>query len=177
MHCLFVPLAFSGLLACTTPAISEQWFPRDDTRLVIAQAGSIGGSIGKQGKSATGSDDSRAPAATTPAPKKRKATAARSNDDGNDEQPQRSKRGGGNCGRVAGNWTSNGWWNALYGRGDVVLRADGSARHNSGIVGTWTCGGGHFVMDWKNWAHAEGSMSDDGNTITFDNGGTMTRGR
>jgi hypothetical protein len=32
-------------------------------------------------------------------------------------------------------------------------------------------------MDWKNWAHGEGSLSSDGNTITFTEGNTMTRGK
>ncbi|MEI7806562.1 MAG: hypothetical protein WCI56_14680 [Hyphomicrobiales bacterium] len=161
MRCLLVAITLAGLLTGASAA--------------LAQSGSMGGSIGKQGKAVSGGDERSAPPAAAPAPRKRKA-AVTPDDGGDDEQP-RVKRGGGSCGRVAGNWTANGWWNAIFGRGDVILRADGSARHNSGIVGTWTCSGGTFVMDWKNWAHGEGSLSPDGNIITFDNGGTMTRGR
>jgi hypothetical protein len=138
----------------------------------LAQAGSAGGTLGKHNKSASGGD-SAAPEAPA-RPKKRKAVATRSNDSG-EAAPARKGSG---CGHVAGTWTANGWWNGLYGRGDVTLNADGSARHVSGIIGTWTCdASSHFVMDWKNWAHAEGTMAGDGNSITFPDGGTMTRGR
>ena len=135
-----------------------------------AQAGNTGGSLGKHGKSASG--DSAEPAAP-PKPKRQKATASRS--DSADGQP-RARQGGG-CGNLAGVWTANGWWNGLYGRGDVTLNADGTARHASGIVGTWTCSGNHFGMTWKDWAHGEGTLSADGNTMTYTDGNSMTRGR
>ena len=134
-----------------------------------AQSGSAGGSIGKQNKSASGAVEGAVPAKPA-SPSGPRAAAA------TDEQ-KLGKRGGGHCGRIAGTWTANGWWNSLYGRGDVVLNADGSARHTSGIAGTWTCNGTAFVMDWKNWAYGEGTLSADGNTIKFSDGGTMTRGR
>jgi len=144
----------------------------DTSGSAYAQAGSAGGAIGKQGKSASGTEAPTQPTAR-PAPAKKKR-APRVTDESGDEPP--SKKGGG-CGRLAGVWTANGWWNAIFGRGDVVLSADGSARHNSGIVGTWTCRSNNFVIDWKNWAHAEGTLSADGNTITFSDGGGMTRGQ
>jgi len=132
-----------------------------------ARAASAGGTIGKRDKSVSGGEP-EAPAK----PKKRKPVAARSEDGGSRTRKSAA------CGRVAGVWTANGWWNGLYGRGDVTLAADGGARHVSGIVGTWTCdASNHFVIDWKDWAHAEGTLSADGNTVTLTDGGTMTRGR
>jgi len=134
-----------------------------------AHADSAGGTLGKRGKSASGGE--AAEPAVPAAPKARKAS--RSEDGGN----ARSKNSAA-CGHVAGVWTANGWWNGLYGRGDVTLNTDGTARHVSGIVGTWTCdASNHFVIDWKNWAHSEGTISADANTVTFADGGTMTRGR
>ena len=132
-----------------------------------ALAASAGGTIGKRDKSVSGGEPE------TPAqPKKRKPVASRSEEGGT-----RSKKNAA-CGRVPGIWTANGWWNGLYGRGDVTFNADGSARHISGIVGTWTCdASNHFVIDWKDWAHGEGTLSADGNTVTLTDGGTMTRGR
>jgi hypothetical protein len=134
----------------------------------FAQAGSVGGTIGKQDKSISGGDDTADSRHAVPGIKHPGSAGSKRTE---------QKGAGSACGRVAGVWTANGWYNAIYGRGDVVLSADGSARHVSGIVGVWTCVGGHFVMHWKNWAHGEGSLSNDGNTVTFADGGTMTRGK
>lgn len=133
--------------------------------VAFAQAGSTGGVIGKQDKSVSGGGAVEEPTVRSAGPRR-----APEKSPGQDQT--RSA-----CGRMPGVWTANGWYNSIYGRGDVVLNADGSARHVSGIVGTWTCRGNHFVMDWKNWAHGEGTLSNDGSTITFTEGNTMTRGK
>lgn len=134
----------------------------------MAQSGSTGGSIGKQRKSASGSDEPATPKAA-PEPKQRRVSTR-------SQESKSGSRKSNACGQMGGTWTANGWWNMIYGRGDVVLNSNGTARHNSGIVGSWTCTGNHFVMDWKDWAHGEGTVSSDGNTITFGDGNTMTRG-
>jgi hypothetical protein len=138
------------------------------------QPGSTGGSIGKTEKSISGGENSADSQRTVPATKpSRPGSQGRVG-----ERVSKQNEGAGSaCGRIPGVWTANGWYNSIYGRGDVVLKADGSGRHVSGIVGTWTCRGSHFVMDWKNWAHGEGTLSSDGNTITFTEGNTMTRGK
>jgi hypothetical protein len=125
-------------------------------RNALGQAGSIGGTIGKTDKSVSGGDVTR--------PRTSRGHA-------------NSGKHASQCQTLAGVWTANGWWNAIYGRGDVVLNSDGSAQHNSGIPGTWRCNNRHFEMHWKEWADGEGTLSDDGNTITFSDGGLMTRGR
>lgn len=155
---------FAALLAMLAAVCLS--YPRD----ALAQAGSVGGAIGKQGKSVSGGDSSPPRAAPAPAPSRKRTAAVPSGD-----KPARAK-GGSACGQVAGVWTANGWWNGIYGRGDVVLSADGSARHNSGIIGRWTCNQNRFSIDWKDWASGQGTLSDDGNTVTLNGGGTMTRG-
>lgn len=153
-------------------------------KVSIAQSGSIGGSVapqpvkGGEGKSVSGG---RPAAGTRLLGAKKKRLPLSRNAGGTakapntvDELPRR--RRGNQCGRLAGVWTANGWWNSLYGRGDVVLNSNGSARHNSGIKGTYTCSGNHFVLDWKNWAHNEGTLSSDGNLVTFGGGATLSRG-
>jgi hypothetical protein len=147
-------------------------FVTGQQQFAFAQAGSTGGVIGKQDKSVSGGSAVEEP--TVPANKPSRSTGSKraaERPSGQDEAAHIA------CGRLAGVWTANGWYNVIYGRGDVVLGADGSARHISGIVGTWICRGGHFVMDWKNWAHGEGTLSKDGNTVTFADGSTMTRGK
>jgi hypothetical protein len=140
----------------------------------LAQAGSTGGTIGKQDKSISGGDDAADSRRVAPARKPPRSAGSRRTEEKTSKQDEGASSG---CGRLAGVWTANGWYNAIYGRGDVVLGADGSARHVSGIVGVWTCRSGHFVMHWKNWTHGEGTVSNDGNTVTFADGGTMTRGK
>ena len=131
----------------------------------LAQGGATGGTIGKQNKSVSG-EAPRAPAATPQQP----VPSARA------VRPE-MQRPVDNCKRVAGTWTANGWWNGVYGRGDVQLNADGTARHKSGIVGHWICQGTSFAMNWTNWVHSTGTLSADGNTVTYPDGATMTRGR
>lgn len=140
----------------------------------FAQAGSTGGSIGKTDKSISGGEE---PAASQRAATPRKPSRSAGSRRPAETASKQDEATGSACGRIPGVWTANGWYNAIYGRGDVVLDADGSARHVSGIIGTWTCRGGHFVMDWKNWSHGEGTLSNDGNTVTFADGATMTRGK
>jgi hypothetical protein len=136
------------------------------------QPGSIGGSVGKTDKSISGAVEDSRPA--EPTNKRSRSTSSNRTGERPSGQDEVARSA---CGRIPGVWTANGWYNAIYGRGDVVLGADGSARHVSGIVGTWVCRGDHFVMDWKNWSHGEGTLSKDGNTVTFADGATMTRGK
>jgi hypothetical protein len=138
------------------------------------QPGSTGGSIGKTEKSISGGEE---PADSQRAVPARKQPRSGSQGRVEEKMSKQNDGAGSACGRIPGVWTANGWYNSIYGRGDVVLKADGSARHVSGIIGTWTCRRGHFVMDWKNWAHGEGALSSEGNTITFTEGNTMTRGK
>lgn len=123
---------------------------------VTAQAGSAGGSLGKKGKSASGGDETPRQDAR---PKQRASAGA--------GVKAGSSKG---CGNFSGTWTSGGGsW--LYGANDTVFRADGSARHSSGIVGTWTCKDGVIDLIWKDWDHDQLKLSADGKRLDSVAGG------
>lgn len=117
--------------------------------IVIAQAGSIGGSIGKQGKSISGGEESSAPKQGTPSPARRAPSQDRST------SRDQAKPG---CPSIAGTWS---WTGGLFGKNDTVFNQDGTARHRSGIVGTWTCRGGDIYLHWKNWWNGTLHLSAD----------------
>ncbi len=125
---------------------------------VLAQGGNVGGRIGKTDKSVIG--DQTAPPSRTPAKRKRTATPATG------QETRKSTA----CGNFFGTWTSGGGaW--LYGPNDTVIRADGTARHNSGIVGTWNCSGGEIVLEWKGWTTDRLKLSADGKHLNSVVGG------
>jgi hypothetical protein len=122
--------------------------------------GSTGGSIGKQGKSVSGSEEAPAPRRSEPAEKRRsvpvKRTAA---------APTSGRRG---CGSFLGTWS---WTGGLFGPNDTVFLANGTATHKSGIPGTWECRDGDIYIDWKNWAKNRVRLSPDGKTLQAIEGG------
>jgi hypothetical protein len=108
--------------------------------VVLAQAGSVGGVVGKQGKAVSGDVENPAPA-----PSRKRGEAA---------APP--------CGNIAGTWS---WTGGLFGKNDTVFSRNGTARHSSGIVGTWTCSGGNVFIDWKNWTKGTVKLSADGKQL------------
>jgi hypothetical protein len=144
-------VSFIAMLACCIAAA----FPLSTPG--FAQ-GSIGGSIGKQGKSVSGGEE------TTTLPAKRRDPPARTAT----ENPPEKKVSG--CGNFFGTWTSGGGsW--LFGENDTTISADGTARHLSGIVGNWTCSSGVVVLVWKNWATDKIKLSADGKRLDSVEGG------
>jgi hypothetical protein len=101
-----------------------------NTSSALAQAGSTGGSIGKQDKSILGGEEAdRARAATHP---KQPAAKARETSSGR------------SCGRIVGRWS---WY---LGTSEVVISKDGSAGHSaSGSTGKWTCAGNTVRVVWS----------------------------
>jgi hypothetical protein len=88
----------------------------------LAQAGSIGGTIGKQDKSISGGEEADRPRAA-PHPKRPAAKAQETSS-------------GHSCSRIVGTWT---WY---LGTSESVFHKDGTARHStSGATGKWTCAG------------------------------------
>jgi len=74
------------------------------------------------------------------------------------------------CGNFFGQWTSGGGsW--LYGAGDTVFNSDGTAKHSSGIIGSWTCDGREIVLTWKNWDKDRLVLSNDGKRLNSVAGG------
>jgi hypothetical protein len=110
-----------------------------------AQAGSTGGSIGKQEKSVSGDTAPAAPEVSRPA-KSRKESRRESRRESRSRPSEAAASGG--CRSIAGTWTS--WASRLYGRGDTRINADGTLWHKSSR-GTWTCNGGIYHHTWDSF--------------------------
>lgn len=127
------------------------------TNCAIAQLGSVGGSIGKRDKAATGQSDG----GVSPQLKERPKRAVKKT--GTPEQ-----RAG--CGNFFGVWTSGGGsW--LYGADDTVFSRNGTAKHSSGIKGSWSCKDGEIVLNWLNWDQDRLVLSADGKRLNSVVGG------
>jgi hypothetical protein len=94
------------------------------TPMVLAQAGSTGGTIGKQGKSASGGD-------AEPRQRPNSRTGEKSSS--------------GSCQKIVGSWS----W---AGGSETVFSANGTGRNSHPLtVGgcTWTCNGGTVTANWS----------------------------
>ena len=118
----------------------------------FAQAGSIGGTVGKQDKTISGSEEADRPRAAPPP----KPPAAK---------PQESASGH-SCGRIVGRWS---WY---LGVSDSVFHKDGSALHPaSGATGKWSCAGDTVNVTWSYQGTVRTdriTLSQDGNGIFVD---------
>jgi len=94
-------------------------------RIAVGQAGSIGGTIGKTDKSASGGEDQTP---TRIAPARHSGTN------------EKSKEGG--CQRIIGTWR----WPIGH---DWVFNQDGSIHTTRGYDGKWKCDGGEVVITWS----------------------------
>jgi hypothetical protein len=94
----------------------------------MAQAGSTGGTVGKQDKSASGGEEPAKPKSHSHKLASRPAA-------------DKSKSSG--CGNVAGTYK----W--VLGT-STVIKADGTAAHSTGPQGKWTCTDGQVVIVWNN---------------------------
>jgi hypothetical protein len=144
----------SERLSCCVSVLLAATWALSGTSFALAQAGSIGGQIGKTDKSISGDDG---PSSHDRATKSKSGLGASGSE----------QRG---CGNFFGTWTSGGGsW--LYGASDTVFRSDGTARHSSGIVGSWTCSAGEIVLEWKNWDNDRLKLSSDGKRLNSLAGG------
>jgi hypothetical protein len=120
----------------------------------FAQAGSVGGTIGKTDKSVSGSD--QAPSAR-PESKSRKLGAA----PGNVATSL--------CGKLPGNWS---WFNYPT----VVINPDGTASAPP-FSAMWTCKSNSVVMHWNHGFTDRLTLSRDGTHLEGTNGsGTVVSG-
>lgn len=114
----------------------------------LAQAGSVGGTIGKQDKSISGVEEDR-PRASPPA---KRSTAS-----------TREAVSGRSCNRIVGTWS---WY---LGVSDSIFRKDGSALHPaSGATGKWSCAGETVNVVWSYQGTLRTdrmTLSQDGNSI------------
>ena len=140
--------AFIGIV---TLAMSLSAFA--DVSWVLAQAGSIGGTIGKQDKSISGGEEvDRQRAAPLP---KRSAASARETASGR------------SCNRIVGTWS----WH--LGVSDVIFHKDSTALHPaSGSTGKWRCSSGdtlNVVWSYQGTSRTDHiTLSQDGNSIFVD---------
>jgi hypothetical protein len=109
-----------------------------DLSSALAQAGSTGGTIGKQDKSVSGGN---APEDSRPSTRKQK--------------PPGSVAKNSSCGRVVGTWR---WGNGAT----VVIKPSGSLSQ-SDFSGKWTCKEGQYVFVWSTGFTDRASLSTDGN--------------
>jgi hypothetical protein len=111
----------------------------------LAQAGSTGGTIGKQDKSVSGGEERTVP--------KRSARPT-----GSRETHSTA------CGKLAGVWS----W---FVNGDVFIKADGTfAQPQARLTGTWLCDGTNVVMLWSHGATDRLTLSPDGMHLSGTNG-------
>jgi hypothetical protein len=111
----------------------------------LAQAGSVGGTIGKQDKSISGGEEAERPRAA-PLPK-RSAVSTR-------ETPSARS-----CNRIVGTWS---WY---LGTTDSVFHKDRTALHPaSGATGKWSCAGDTVDVVWS----YQGTLRTDHMTLSKD---------
>lgn len=133
----------------------------------LAQAGSIGGTIGKQDKSISG-DQSPSEPNTPPKSGVRRLPAQRDTT----ERVGRSKRGarrntaqpgseGPSCGHIAGTWS---WPNGST----MAFGKDGSAgTAGQPPSGTWRCSGSKIIAVFNNGGRDQYVVAPDGESLTF----------
>jgi hypothetical protein len=120
----------------------------------LAQAGSTGGTIGKQDKSISGGVEVDTPR-VVPHPK-RSATKSQ------------ERSSGQSCDRIVGKWT---WY---LGVTETVFNQNGSVR-NTANSGKWTCAGSAITISWINGYIDRMTISQDGKSLAVVstwNGGT-----
>jgi hypothetical protein len=137
--------AFIGIVSL---ALSHLAFANASSAL--AQAGSVGGTIGKQDKSISGGEETDRPrAARHPA-----RSAAKAPETSSDRS----------CNRIVGTWS---WY---LGVSDSVFHKDGTALHPaSGTTGKWSCAGNTVNVVWGSGSAARTdrmTLSQDGNSIS-----------
>jgi hypothetical protein len=97
----------------------------------LAQAGSIGGTVGKQDKSISGGEEADRPRSTP----HMKRPAAKAQEKPSDHS----------CRSIVGTWSS--WASGQFGPNDTQFKADGTITHPTS-KGTWSCENGQYVHVW-----------------------------
>jgi hypothetical protein len=107
-------------------------------RTVLAQAGSTGGTIGKEDKSVSGGEPA---GVSRPAKNHRQERNARAPVAAPDHSSSDTS-----CRSIVGTWTS--WAAGMYGRSDTRINANGTIEHPAS-TGTWSCSGGKYLHTWE----------------------------
>jgi hypothetical protein len=114
--------------------------------LAFAQAGSTGGTIGKQDKSISGSEETdnprSAPHSKRPAPHSQETSS------------------GPACNRIVGTWK----WGGGFGLTEMTFNQNGTVRQSlTGSTGSWLCSGTMVKTAFTNGSTDRITMSKDGN--------------
>jgi len=136
-----VPVRVEPWLACALIAAAISFA---GATTAVAQAGSTGGSIGKQEKSVSGD---AAPEPSRPE-KSRKDSRKENRREEHSRHASTSASESSGCRSIVGTWTS--WASKLYGPRDTHINADGTIVHPSS-KGTWTCSGGIYHHTWDSF--------------------------
>lgn len=149
-----------GLLLSPTLASTAER-PQGSTltpQIFLAQAGSAGGTIGKQDKSLSGEERAEPPR-RAPAQKPRAAS-------GPAKEAEPSRSADSRCRNIAGAWT---WTSSLPTVG-IALKSDGRAEATNGSIGRWSCAGGIFTVTWQNGVVDRLVVSETGTTMSGTSG-------
>ena len=117
--------------------------------LVLAQAGSTGGTIGKENRSVSGGVEN-APLGSDGNPPRSRSSVART---------PKGSRSGDSCGRVVGSWT---WSNGI----GVVVKSGGTAEAIDGGRATLNCGSGTYLFTWSAGNLSRMTLSSDGRRMS-----------
>jgi hypothetical protein len=109
----------------------------------MSQAGSTGGTVGKQDKSVSGTETGE-PRQSSPKARRQASAAAKDSNEGS-------------CGKFVGTWE----WSHI-GIVTVVFNADGSASGSNGVHGSWGCSGGVLTVTWSDGLTYRLAISSDG---------------
>ena len=120
------------------------------TAKVFAQAGSIGGTVGKTDKSQSGVHEEPS---FRPEPRARKPAKQAGAPRGTEAS---------SCSRMPGTWS---WFNG----GSVVIRPGGTAT-GGGLTATWSCKNDFVVMHWSHGYTDRLTLSRDGSHLEGTNG-------
>jgi len=115
---------------------------------VFAQAGSTGGTIGKQGKSISGGEEAE------PQSRPKRETPVR-------HPVTAEKSTGSSCRSIVGTWS----W--VVGT-ETVFNENGSARNSSGLTAKWVCANGIVIATWSHGVTNRIELSGDRNNLTID---------
>jgi hypothetical protein len=70
------------------------------------------------------------------------------------------------CPDIVGKWKWSAW---LLGPTEAAFYSDGSGRHSSGNIGTWTCDGAKVTIVWTSGRTDVGTVSEDENSLEITN--------
>ena len=143
------PARLHRLLAC---AVMASAISCASAGTAAAQAGSAGGTIGKQDKSISGSERAAIP---RPAKNQRQGR--------NKPSPASGRNAQKSCRSIVGTWAS--WASGVYGKQDTKIRADGTIEHPTS-KGTWSCTAGEYVHVWDSFGvRGPYTLSPDGKRL------------